>query len=44
MAATASPYGLVPVKNADGSAYNGARDAFFWVYSLVVSTLTLKGN
>jgi hypothetical protein len=28
MAATASPYGLVPVKNADGSAYNGARDAF----------------
>lgn len=28
MATTASPYGLVPVKNADGSAYNGARDAF----------------
>ena len=28
MAATASPYGLVPVKNADGSAYNGARDAY----------------
>ncbi len=28
MAATASPYGLVPVKNADGSPYCGARDAF----------------
>jgi hypothetical protein len=28
MAATASPYGLIPVKNADGSAYNGARDAY----------------
>ena len=28
MASTASPYGLVPVKNADGSPYCGARDAF----------------
>jgi hypothetical protein len=28
MATTASPYGLVPVKNADGSPYCGARDAF----------------
>jgi len=28
MATTASPYGLIPVKNADGSAYNGARDAY----------------
>lgn len=28
MATTASPYGLVPVKNADGSPYTGARDAF----------------
>jgi hypothetical protein len=28
MATTAAPYGFVPVKNADGSPYNGARDAF----------------
>ena len=28
MATTASPYGLIPVKNADGSPYSGARDAF----------------
>jgi len=28
MATTASPYGLVPVRKADGTPYAGARDAF----------------
>ena len=28
MATTASPYGLIPVKNADGSNYVGARNAY----------------
>lgn len=28
MATTASPYGLVPVKNSDGSPYTGARNAY----------------
>ena len=28
MATTAAPYGLVPVRKADGSPYSGARDAF----------------
>jgi hypothetical protein len=28
MATTASPYGLVPVRKADGTPYSGARDAF----------------
>ena len=28
MATTASPYGLIPVKNADGSPYCGARNAY----------------
>ena len=28
MASTATPYGLVPVKNADGSNYVGARNAY----------------
>jgi hypothetical protein len=30
MATTSSGYGLVPVKNADGSPYNGARDMFLF--------------
>tara|TARA_R100000234_G_scaffold16612_1_gene9045 strand:+ start:15 stop:653 length:639 start_codon:yes stop_codon:yes gene_type:complete len=28
MATTASPYGFIPVKNADGSPYNGARNSY----------------
>ena len=30
MATTSSGYGLIPVKNADGSPYNGARDMFLF--------------